>query len=118
MGSRTTTGGAPRNRPRRPDRIGPGADRRTAALRAGLGNKAGGGQDIGNQACKRPGRIREGTQQDEAKEAGDNEATGEGEDKPKLDLKDGGTPRRPRRGRTRPNRTRGKEEIPRPRKRG
>ena len=90
MGSRTTTGGAPRNRPRRPDRRGPGAARRTAALRAGLGNKAGGGQDIGNQACKRPDRIREGTQQDEAKEAGDNEATGEGEDKPKLDLKDGG----------------------------
>ena len=90
MGPRRTTGGALRNRPRRPDRRGPGAARRTAALRAGRGNKAGGGQDIGNQACKWPGRIRDGTQQDEAKEEGDNKATREGEEKPKQDLRNGG----------------------------
>ena len=84
MGPKTTTGGAPKNQPRRPDHKGPGAASGTAALRVGLGNKAGGGQDMGNQACKRPGRIQDGTQQDEAKEEGDNEATREGEDKPKL----------------------------------
>ena len=83
---------------------------RTAALRTGVGNKAGGGRDGENQACKGSGRVRDGAQQDEAKVAGsmtaeqfhckldqlrnrleqvmhrmNTEATREGEDTPKLD---------------------------------
>ena len=97
-------------RPRRPDCSWPLAALRTAALRTGFGNKAGGGRDTENQACKGPGRVRDGAQQDGAKVAGsmtanqfhskldqlrhrleqvrhklDTGATREGEDTPKLD---------------------------------
>ena len=84
-----------------------------AALRTGVGNKAGDGRDTGNQACKGSGRVRDGAQQDEDKVAGsmnadqfhgkldqlryrleqvmhkmDTGATREGEDTPKLDQED------------------------------
>ena len=41
-----------------------------AALRTGVGNKAGDGRETGNQACKGSGRVRDGAQQDEDKVAG------------------------------------------------
>ena len=69
-------------RPRRPGCSWPLAALRTAALRTGFGNKAGGGRDIENQACKGPGRVRDGAQQDGAKVAG---SMREGEDNPELD---------------------------------
>ena len=55
-----------------------------------VGNKAEGGRDGENQACKRPGRARDGAQQDraEAKAGVDNEATREGEETPELDPRD------------------------------
>ena len=55
-----------------------------------VGNKAEGGRDGENQACKRPGRARDGAQQDraEAKAGVDFEATREGEETPELDLRD------------------------------
>ena len=55
-----------------------------------VGNKAEGGRDGENQACKRPGRARDGAQQDRAKaKAGvDFEATREGEETPEQDLRD------------------------------
>ena len=84
-----------------------------AALRTGVGNKAGDGRETGNQACKGSGRVRDGAQQDEDKVAGsmnadqfhgkldqlryrleqvmhkmDTGATREGEDTPKLDQED------------------------------
>ena len=68
--------------------IGPVALRtaalRTAALRTGVGNKAGGGRDRENQACKGHGRVREGedTPKLDQVERGDIEATREGEDTP------------------------------------
>ena len=40
-----------------------------AALRTGVGNEAGSGQDTVNQACKGPGRVWDGAQQDGAKMA-------------------------------------------------
>ena len=48
----------------------PVAALRTAAQRTGVGNKAGGGRDMVNQACKGSGRVRDGAQQDEDKVAG------------------------------------------------
>ena len=68
--------------PRRPMCSWPSAALRTAALRKGFGNEAGGGQDLVNQACKGSGRVRDGAQQNVAKVAG---SMREGEDKPKRD---------------------------------
>ena len=60
---------------------------RTAALRTGVDNKAGGGRDRENQACKGHGRVREGedTPKLDQVEREDIEATREGEDTPELD---------------------------------